>query len=118
MKNRITAFITKNEEKMLTGATVATVAAAYFVASNTAFAAGASATDIANLVSKILGGGATVLGALRTIAGFISYANAQDDTNGADMKKAEGKISAGVILTAVGLIVIGMSTTIAGWMAL
>ncbi len=118
MKNKIRNFIAKHEDKLLAGAAVATVATSYLAISGTAFAAGASASDIASLVSKILGGGATVMGAIRLVTGFVSYASAQDDSNGAEMKKAEGKISAGIILGAVGLVIIGMSGTIATWMTL
>ncbi len=118
MKNKLSAFIARNEEKMIAATTVATAGATYLAVANTACAAGASAADIADLIAKILGGGATVMGAIRTIAGFVSYANAQDDSNGPEMKKAEGKISSGVILGAVGLVIIGMSSTIAGWMVL
>ncbi len=118
MKNRIKSFLTKYESKLMSAVTVATVATTYVVVTSTASAAGASASDIAGLVAKILGGGATIMGAIRLVTGFVSYASAQDDSNGAEMKKAEGKISAGVILGAVGLLIIGMSGTIASWMTL
>ncbi len=118
MKNRIKSFLTKYESKLMSAVTVVTVATTYVVVTSTASAAGASASDIAGLVAKILGGGATIMGAIRLVTGFVSYASAQDDSNGAEMRKAEGKFSAGVILGAVGLLIIGMSGTIAGWMTL
>lgn len=122
MRNRflsnIKTFITKNEDKISATAMVATCVATSLITSNTACAAGASADDIANLVTKILGGGATIIGAIRLLTGCVSYANAQDDQSGPDMKKAEGKIAAGVIVGAVGLLIFGMSSQIAGWMNL
>ena len=118
MKRSIREFLNKNEKKIVNLTAVSTAAVGYAALVNVASAAGASAQDIADLISKILGGAATVMGGIRLVTGFVSYASAQDDSNGAEMKKAEGKITAGIILGAVGILIMTMSGTIAGWMQL
>ena len=118
MKRSIREFLNKSEKMIMHLAFATTAAVGYAALVNVASAAGASADDIAGLITKILGGAATVMGGIRLVTGFVSYANAQDDSNGAEMKKAEGKITAGIILGAVGILVMTMDKQIAGWMKL
>ncbi len=118
MKKRVRKFLGKIESQIMRVSSTVTAIILYVAAVNVACAGGASAADIADIICKILGGGATVMGGIRLATGFVSYANAQDDANGAEMKKAEGKITAGLILGAVGLVIIGMKAKIQTWMTL
>lgn len=77
-----------------------------------------AAVDVSTIAEQIftwVGAGGTVLGIVILIVGVMQFFSAEDD--GPQKSKAKGQIAAGIGAIAVGAAIMGLASTIAGWVA-
>ena len=115
LKKKMNAVANSAKQVAKTSALTLTMAAT-MILTNGAMAAG-GAQDLMTWVIKALGVLVLVPGLLFGVTGLISYASAHADGDGPAQNKATGKISAGLMLIVLSIVIIAASGTLAGYIS-
>lgn len=91
------------------------IACAMLIMINPAFAA-SGASDLFQLIIKILGAFAIVGGALMAFTGASAYAEAKAEGEGPAMAKAKNQLVAAVCLILIGVLAATLASTLAGYL--